>query len=289
MTVFAKGPEDPHFLDAKPGFIKALSQADLLIEAGLDLESGWLPVLMKNRETGGSSPALRSPQRAKAIVPLDVPTGQVDRSMGDVHAGGNPHYLLDPLNGLLVARLIKDKFSELRPREARLFADRYASYRMRVGTALVGDRLAAKYEFEKLAILYQHGRLDVFLREQGEESHLGGWLASMLPFRGTKVVGDHNLWPYFAARFGLLVIGFLEPKPGIPPTTKHLGEIISSMQKENARIILKSPYSTPNPPSLSPIKPVAAWSAWCTRAEPRRGPEVTWRWSITTSGRWWKH
>lgn len=248
VTVFAKGPEDPHFLDAKPGFIKSLSQADLLIEVGLDLETGWLPVLMKNARNGrvlmGATGHLDA---SKAIAPLDVPTGPVDRSMGDVHPGGNPHYLLDPLNGLAVMRLIRDKLIELRPPETQLFNDRYASFRKRVGAALVGEKLAAKYEFEKLATLHQYGKLSAFLKDQGEEALLGGWLAEMLPFYGTKVVGDHNLWPYFARRFGISVIGFLEPKPGISPTTRHLSDLVSSMRKDGVKIVLKSPYFDPRP------------------------------------------
>lgn len=248
VTVFAKGPEDPHFLDAKPGFIKALSQADLLIEIGMDLEVGWLPVLQKNaRNSKVLTGAKGHLDASTAITPLDVPTGPIDRTMGDVHPAGNPHYLLDPLNGLKVARLIRDRLIELRPNDAQGFNDRYASFQKRVGSALVGEKLAAKYDFEKLAALFQYGKLGAFLKDQKEESLLSGWFALMLPYYGTKAVGDHNLWPYFASRFGISVIGFLEPKPGVPPTTRHLGEMIATMQKADVKIILKSPYFDPKP------------------------------------------
>lgn len=248
VTVFTKGPEDPHFLEAKPGFIKALSQADLLIETGMDLEAGWLPVLLKNARNGQVLTGARGHLDAStAISPLDVPTGAMDRSMGDVHPAGNPHYLLDPLNGIKVARAITDKLIELRPRDTQLFNDRFSSFRKRMGSAMAGEKLAAKYDFEKLALLFQHGRLGSFLKEQHEESLLGGWLGSMLPFYGSKAVGDHNLWPYFASRFGLNIVGFLEPRPGVSPTTRRLSDIVVMMQRENIRLILKSPYFDAKP------------------------------------------
>lgn len=246
VTVFAKGPEDPHFLEAKPGFIKALSQADLLIEIGMDLEVGWLPVLQKNaRNSKVLTGASGDLDASKAIIPMDVPTGPIDRSMGDVHPAGNPHYLLDPLNGLKVAGFIRDKLIELRPNHAQLFRDRYASFQKKLGVALVGEKLAANYDFEKLALLFQYGKLGAFLKEQKEESLLGGWLGAMLPYYGTKAIGDHNLWPYFARRFGVSIIGFLEPKPGVSPTTKHLSDVVAMMQREGVKIILKSPYFDP--------------------------------------------
>ena len=142
--------------------------------------------------------------------------------MGDVHAAGNPHYLVDPISGLRVARLIRDKLIELRPDRQRYFDERYASFRQRLAAALVGEALAKKYDVEKLALLFEAGKLGDFLKSQGEESLLSGWFGLMMPYRGAKVVADHNTWPYFARRFGISVIGFLEPKPGLPPTTKHL-------------------------------------------------------------------
>ncbi|MFZ2446812.1 MAG: metal ABC transporter substrate-binding protein [Syntrophobacteraceae bacterium] len=251
VAVFTKGPEDPHFLDAKPGLIKILSRADLLIEVGMELEVGWLPVLRKNARNGRVLMGEKGHLDAStAVTPLDVPTGVIDRSMGDVHPSGNPHYLVDPLSGIKVARLIRDKLIELRPRDAQYFNDRYAAFREKMGTAMVGGNLAARYDFEKLALLYQHGKLGPFLKEQKEEALLGGWLGLMLPYHGTRAVADHNLWPYFARTFGISVVGFFEPKPGVPPTTKHLGELIAIMQKEDVRIILKTPYFDPKPADL---------------------------------------
>ena len=207
VTVFAKGGEDPHFVEAKPGFIRALSQADLFVEVGLELEVGWAPVLLKNARNVRVQPGQPGYLDAsRAITPRDVPQGPVDRSMGDVHAAGNPHYLLDPENGRAVAVLIRDRLMALRPAGE-------AGFRERQG---VLDR--------ELAALTARAQAD------------------LAPARGRKVVVDHNLWPYFAERFGLAVSAHLEPKPGLPPTTRHLGEVVERMRAEQIGLILTSPY-----------------------------------------------
>jgi len=243
ITVFAKSQEDPHFIEAKPSFIKALSQADLFLQIGMELEIGYAPVLMQNARN--SRVLIGAPgfvDCSKVITPLEVPTGIVDRSMGDVHPLGNPHYLLDPLNGLLVARLIRDRLIELRPEKKPFFEERYAMLYRKIGDALVGEKLARKYEFEKLASLYEEGKIESFFKEQKEEGLVEGWLGMMLSYRGSKVVADHNLWPYFARRFGISLVGFLEPKPGISPTTKHLQDLVEQMKADKVKVILSSPY-----------------------------------------------
>jgi ABC-type Zn uptake system ZnuABC Zn-binding protein ZnuA len=246
VTVFAKGTEDAHFIEAKPSFIKALSQCDLYLQVGMDLEIGWAPVLLQNARNGAVLPGGRGYIDASRVISrLEVPSGPVDRLMGDVHPLGNPHYLIDPFNGLKVARLIRDKLVELRPDRKPYFEDRYISFHLRLGTALMGEKLAKKYDAEKLALLYEHGKLAPFLKGQGEASLLQGWLGRMLPHFGTKVVADHNMWPYFARRFGIAVIGFMEPKPGVPPTTKHLGTLVDLMRAERVGAILTVSYYDP--------------------------------------------
>ena len=243
ITVFAKSQEDPHFIEAKPSLIKALSQADLFLQIGMELEIGYAPVLLQNARN--SRVLIGAPgfvDCSKVITPMEVPTGIVDRSMGDVHPLGNPQYLLDPLNGLHVARLIGDRLVELRPEKKAFFEERYTMLYRKVGDALVGEKLARKYEFEKLAILYEERKIEPFLKEQKEEGSLGGWLEMMLAYRGSKVVADHNLWPYLARRVGISLVGFLEPKPGISPTTKHLQALVEMMKTERVKVILSSPY-----------------------------------------------
>lgn len=243
VTVFARGPEDPHFMEARPSFLRELSRADLFILVGLDLEVGWAPSLWQNARNGNVLPGAPGFLDAStAVKPIDIPPGLIDRALGDVHPLGNPHYLLDPVNGLKVARAIRDRLTVLRPARKEAFAKRYEAFAKKAHIALAGEQLAAKYDAEKLAVLAEHGKLDGFLKEQGQSNLLGGWLGRLAPFRGASVVADHNLWPYFTARFGLKVAGFFEPKPGIPPTTSHLTRLVGLMQAQNVRAVLTVPY-----------------------------------------------
>jgi ABC-type Zn uptake system ZnuABC Zn-binding protein ZnuA len=246
VTVFAKGTEDPHFVEAKPSFVKELASADVLIVAGLDLEVGWLPPLIdgsRNTEVQPGRPGYLD--ASQAIVPLDKPGGPVDRSQGDVHPYGNPHYLLDPVNGIKVAALVRDRLVSLRPEHADTIRSRFAAFAKRVGTALYGDAIASKYDVEKLDVLADAGTLDQFFDSQGDAAKLGGWLARMKPARGTKAVDDHPIWAYFTRRFGLEVVGHMEPKPGIQPTTKQLGMLVELMKRDGVKLILASAYYDP--------------------------------------------
>jgi ABC-type Zn uptake system ZnuABC Zn-binding protein ZnuA len=243
VSVFSKANDDPHFLEAKPSFIKTLATADLLVLVGLDLEVGWLPTIVLGARNSKVQPGTNGQLDVSTVIkPMEVPTGVVDRSMGHVHPGGNPHFLLDPLAGLAVAGAIRDRLAVLRPGAAQSFKERFAAFRQRVGDALVGADLAKKYDFEKLALLFERGKLREFLNGRKDADKLGGWLAAMTPYFGAKAVGEHNLYPYFARRFGLDVVGFFEPKPGVPPTTRHLTELLKTMKAANVRLILSAPY-----------------------------------------------
>ena len=246
VTVFTKGTESPHFTVPKPSFIKVLNACDAYVQVGLELEIGWAPALLQNARNPTILPG--GPgfiDASEVISALGVPSGPIDRSMGDVHPGGNPHYLLDPLNGLRVAALLRDRFSALRPEAQQQFAERYDDFRQRLGNALVGESLSRKYDFEKLALLAEYGRLVDFLDSQGDTALLEGWLDLMNPHAGAKVVTEHDGWSYFSARFGLEVIAFLEPIPGVPPTTSHLGAIIERMRTEQVGVVLATAYYDP--------------------------------------------
>ncbi|ETX00354.1 MAG: hypothetical protein ETSY1_11535 [Candidatus Entotheonella factor] len=246
VTVIAKGTEDPHFVEARPSFIKAVSQADVFIQMGMEMEVGWAPVLLQQSRNPNVQPGRHGfIDAAKVISPLGVPTGTIDRSMGDVHAAGNPHYLLDPLRGLQVAKYLRDQFTALRPAERAVFTQRYTDFRQRLGTGLVGAELASLYDFEKLARLFAHGKLVAFLESQNQAHLLGGWFGAMVPLIGTKVVGDHDMWQYFAERFRFDVVGLMEPKPGVPPTTRHLKSLIQTMNAQNVSLILTGAYYDP--------------------------------------------
>lgn len=242
VTVFARGGDDPHFVEARPSFTKALSLADCLVETGLELEIGWLPqVVQQARNARVQSGTPGRIDAATAITPIGVPAAGTDRAAGDVHAGGNPHYLLDPLNGLAVARLLRDRFAALRPAAAGRFAANHQAFAERLASALVGDALARQLGGEAACAHAAAGTL----AEAAGATAVGGWLARLPPGRRLTVVADHDRWPYFAGRFGLDVVAILEPKPGVPPTTRHLVEVMTRMQALGAKTVLVAPYFDP--------------------------------------------
>jgi ABC-type Zn uptake system ZnuABC Zn-binding protein ZnuA len=210
----ARGYQDPHFVEAKPSFLLKLRKADLLIVVGLELEIGWLPPLI----TQSSNPNIQVSaggylDASRFAKILEIPSGQVTRAEGDVHPQGNPHYWLDPENGLRVAKGIADKFSQMRPNDAEYFAQRYNAFEQKL--------------------------------KQADEN----WKAQMKPYAGRKIVTYHRSWPNFAEHFGLNVIGYVEPRPGIPPSPSHTVELIGQMKRENAKVIVVEPYfdlKTPN-------------------------------------------
>lgn len=206
VTSLAKGTEDPHFVDPKPSFIRILNQADALIEGGADLEVGWLPPLVLNARNPKIH--LGQPGRivaAEVVRLLEVPTGPIDRSMGDVHPFGNPHFTLDPLNGKLIAERIKERLCVLSAADCPLFTTN------------------AKQVEDKI------------------DSRLALWQKQMAPLRGTKVVTYHRSYSYLAERFGLRVLNTIEPKPGIPPSASHARDLITQMKAEGVKLILMEP------------------------------------------------
>jgi zinc/manganese transport system substrate-binding protein len=203
----AKGYQDPHFVEAKPSFLLKLRQADLLVVVGLQLEIGWLPPLItqsgNSRIQVGANGYLDASQFAEI---LEIPQGSITRAMGDVHPLGNPHYWLDPDNGRRVAKGIAGKLGEMDPQDAAYFQQRDQDFERRLAEA---DKK---------------------------------WLAAMAPYRGRKVVTYHNSLPNFAKHFGLNVVGFVEPRPGIPPTPSHTLDVINMMKRDHVKVIMVEPY-----------------------------------------------
>ncbi|PYQ07694.1 MAG: zinc ABC transporter substrate-binding protein [Acidobacteria bacterium] len=210
----SRGYQDPHFVEAKPSFVLKLNKADLLIAVGRELEIGWLPPLITQSRNARIQPGGdRYLDASLTARILEIPTGQITRAMGDVHPAGNPHYWLDPENGKRIAKAIEGKLAAITPGDAAYFAQHEEDFEKRVS--------------------------------DGEKR----WLAIMAPYKGTKVVTYHRSWPNFAERFGLDVIGYVEPKPGIPPSPSHTLEVIQAMKRQNVKIILVEPYfdtKTPN-------------------------------------------
>ena len=214
VEALAKGYQDPHFVDPKPSFLLKLRHADLLILVGLDLEIGWLPPLITQSGNGNIQPASPGYLDASQFAEiLEIPQGTVTRAEGDVHPLGNPHYWLDPDNGRRIAKGIAAKLGDMDPADRAYFLQREQDFEKRLADA---DRK---------------------------------WLSQMAPYRGRKIVTYHRSWPNFAKHFGLDVIAYIEPRPGIPPTPAHTIELVNQMKRENTKIELIEPYfdtKTPN-------------------------------------------
>ena len=210
----SRGYQDPHFVEAKPSFVIKLHSADLLIAVGRELEIGWLPPLVNQARNAKVQPGGEGYfDASQGVKILEIPTGQLTRAMGDVHPQGNPHYWLDPDNGLRIAKGIQKKLSALGPGDAAYFAQREEAFEKRLAEA------------QKR------------------------WDAQMAPYKGTKIVTYHRSWPNFVDRFGLDVIGYVEPRPGIPPSPSHTIDLITDMKAKNVKIIMVEPYfdlKTPN-------------------------------------------
>ena len=208
VKALAKPTEDPHFVDAKPSHVVTLNRADVLIDGGAELELGWLPSLLESARNARI--AAGAPGRISAsfgVTMLEVPT-TFDRAKGDVHAMGNPHFIVDPVRVKIVIAQITDHLSQLDPKSAPLFATN-------------------RKKFE--------ATLDAKLVE---------WQAKLAPYKGAKIVTYHKDFVYLAERFGLNIVEELEPKPGIAPSPAHLAKVIGTMKANGVRVILVQPYQS---------------------------------------------
>lgn len=206
VTSLARGTEDSHFVDARPSFIPTLNRADVLIEGGAELESAWLPPLVQTARNPRIQPGAPGRVLVNAGVSmLGIPIGAVSRSQGDVHATGNPHFELDPVNGVVIARNI-------------------ARALIRVDPAHEAD--------------YQ-ANLEAFAAEM--KQRLTAWNTLARPLAGAKVVSYHQTYEYLAARFGFRIIGYIEPKPGIAPSPAHIARLVPNMKDAGARLVIMEP------------------------------------------------
>ena len=206
-THIGEGYQDPHFIEAKPSFVLQLRDADVWAFVGLDLEIGWMPLLLQ----GARNPKLQPGKpgyvdASRVITVLDMARGNVDRSQGDVHPLGNPHYWLDPENGRRIAKLFRDTFSQLDAKNAATYAANAEAFTKRLDAA--------------------------------EQS----WKADLAKIKGQPVVAWHTSWRYFAEYTGMNIVGFMEPKPGVPPSPSHLAGLIQTMKQTGAKVIVMEPF-----------------------------------------------
>lgn len=205
-----RGYQNPHAIEAKPSHILKLQKADMFVKVGLELET-WSRLLTESARNPKIMPgATGYVDGSEGCKILDIPQGKVDRSMGDVHPQGNPHYWLDPLNGKIIAGNISKALSKISPENKEHFEQNRAKFTEQI------------------------------------DSGLERWNKQMAPYKGTKIVTYHRSWPNFTSRFGLKVVDYVEPKPGIPPSPGHLKSLIEMMTKEGVKLILMEPFYSQN-------------------------------------------
>ena len=202
-----RGYEDPHFVPAKPSLMKAIQHADVFISTGLELDAGWLPLVLP----GSRNPKIQSGARgfvdaSQGVDVLEKPSGTVSRAAGDIHPFGNPHYYADPKNLEIVAGHLADVFSQLDPANAAEYAANAKAFQTKM------------------------------------EASLEKWEKEMAPYKGVSIVTYHPNFVYFANRFGLKLFGTVEPKPGIPPSPHYVNDLAESMKKAGVKTVVYQPY-----------------------------------------------
>jgi len=219
VVSLGKGYQDPHFVEPKPSLMVQLNKADLLVYVGLDLEIGWLPPLvLGSRNPKIQNGELGSLDCSKSIPVVDVPATKVDRSMGDIHPQGNPHYWIPPANAKILAKEIATRLGQIDPEGAATYQKRLADFQSRV--------------------------------DEAEKS----WQPLIAKVRGQKVATYHKSWTYVSAWLGLTEVGYLEPKPGIPPDPQHLLNLIQTMRAEKAKLLLVEDFYNRNTAQLVATK-----------------------------------
>jgi ABC-type Zn uptake system ZnuABC Zn-binding protein ZnuA len=243
------GNADAHFVKPKPSYAFMLRDADLFISTGLDLEL-WAPVLVnKSGNRNISDGAVGYVSAAHGIVLLEKPAS-ADRSAGDVHIYGNPHIQTSPINAAVIAGNIATGLCKVDPDGCEAYRANLEDFNNRLARRLYGDRLVELLGIDTLDPLARSGRLVPFLEERGFADQIGGWLAEALPFRGRNLVCYHKNWIYFTTLFGLEVVGYVETKPGIPPTARHVAELIQRIEDEDVRVLLAANYFERRKPEL---------------------------------------
>ena len=246
VTSIAKGDEDPHFVQPKPSFVSLLRDADLFVTTGLDLEL-WVPALLDrsgNRKIQEGGPGFVAAYRGVSL--LEVPTS-VSRSAGDIHVDGNPHIHTDPLNGILIARNILAGLQKVSPQDGGYFAQREQDFERRVLEATMGAELVEILTPATAFSLLQSDKLHGFLSQQKYQGkplmdRLGGWLAEAQVFRGKEMACYHKEWAYFSNRFKITCVTYIEAKPGIPPTPRHVQQVIALMRERKIPVLFASNY-----------------------------------------------
>ena len=243
VSCLATGREDPHAIQAKPSYMAAARKADLFMKIGMELEIGYEELVID----GSRNYKIRMGQPGHLdtslnALRLEVPTTRVDRSMGDVHPQGNPHYWMDPYNARIMARSIANRLASLDAENAADYEGNYLEFKQRIDTAMFGEKLVKELGGDRLWALEISNRLESHLKDKQSEDLIDGWYEKSRKLRGMKIITYHRSWVYFAKRIGLDIIAELEPKPGIPPGPGHLRHVIAIAEIQQAKAILMEPF-----------------------------------------------
>jgi zinc/manganese transport system substrate-binding protein len=211
----ARGTEDPHFVDPRPSFIRILNRCDVLLHGGADLEAGWLPPLIQNARNRRILPGQPGNIAiAQAIPLLEIPNANIDRSQGDIHAAGNPHFWLNPTNNTLIALYLAKQFSQLDPTHA----DTYIANAHHYQTNL--------------------------------EHHIQSWNKQLAPLSGSRIIAYHKTFEYLAQAFHLQIVNYIEPFPGIEPSPAHVTRLINEAKNQNIQLVITEPFRPSRTPKL---------------------------------------
>ncbi len=208
VSSIATGYQNPHFVDPKPSYIISLSNADMFVTVGLDLETGWSPQLLSSSRNNKIQKGSQGYVDASLGVTLYQVPSAINRGEGDIHIYGNPHYWLDPMNGKVIARNIANGLERVDPSNKAMYEANLEAF---------------------------YTKIDAKMKE---------WQSKIAPFKGSKIIAYHNEWVYFETRFGLQIVDFMEPKPGIPPSPSQLVKVIKEIKANNIKVIISSPYFT---------------------------------------------
>lgn len=242
VEAIARPGDNPHFISARPSYVRSLADADAFVVVGMDLEVGWAPALVRSARNNRVRPGRPGYiECSAAIEALEVPDGTIDRSQGDVHPHGNPHYLLSPRNGIQVLGLLGDRLAALDPERADDYRTHAASAAERLAIALYGPDLVAAHAVADLVRWQGEG----VLREHVDPTAIGGWLARMAPLAGSAWIDDHAQWPYLADCYDLRIVAHLEPKAGVPPSSTHLQGLVALAGERSIAGILTAPWFDP--------------------------------------------
>lgn len=244
------GDQDAHFVRPKPSYAVLLSKADIFVTTGLDLEL-WVPSIVDMSKNDN----IRSGQTGfvaayDGIDLLEIPT-VLSRSEGGLHIYGNPHITTNPLNFKIIAENIVIGLEKFQPENSDYFRNNLKQFQQKIDEKLFGEKLVKLMGGKLLTKLANSGQLIDFLSQKeykGEKmiTFLGGWLKEGMIFRNKKIVAYHKNWVYFKNLFGVNVIGHVEPKPGIPPSPKHVESLIQEMKKNNVNVVLAANYFDEN-------------------------------------------